>query len=690
VTLGPFLTLALAANAPSPPQSLPAAELAARLPSLRGLERARALAALTAALRDSDPRQALARGREARELLAAHPDPATEALALAEMAWAHMVLGEYDEARRSGEQASALAERHGDAPGLALSLNNLGVLAQRRGDPVEAVGLFERSLAIRRRLGTDVDVAMSLNNLGFVHATDLADYARGLEYHLEALRIRERARDAQGVALSLNNIGIVYARLREHDKALKYLGDALRLRREQGASPRIASTLNNIGDVYAQMGDHARSLEINLEALALRSTLGDRWAIATSLRDVGAAYLELGDLGEADRRLGEALDLAEAMGDKGLLTRSLLAVAALDRRRGQAARATRSAARAIAIAEAMPSPELARRGYEELAAAQEAAGELAAALAAHKRLKVVSDAIFDEQRARRLGLLEKQYEAERREREIERLKGEQALQALTLSRERLRRNALAGVAVFLAVLGFLAYWRRVESAKLAEELSLTDSLTGLRNRRFVAQTVDTDVATSRRKHLVARERGESLWNADLVFMLIDVDGFKAINDRYGHAAGDRVLVQVAQLLREELRTTDTLARWGGEEFLALCRFVDRGGASTLAERVRAGVAGHPFDVGGGGTIHCTCSIGFAAYPFSRQAPDALGWEQVVALADQALYAAKRAGRNAWTGLLSTPSSPLEALAGRRPVDVAAAVERGELAIVASPRAAVAS
>lgn len=160
-----------------------------------------------------------------------------------------------------------------------------------------------------------------------------------------------------------------------------------------------------------------------------------------------------------------------------------------------------------------------------------------------------------------------------------------------------------------------------------EEASLTDPLTGLRNRRFLEQAIRPDVELAMRK-------GE-----DLVFLLVDLDHFKSVNDTYGHAAGDAVLVQTAQVLRDAFRASDYIVRWGGEEFLVVARFVDRSNAPELAEKLRASIEAHAFVLPDGVALRRTCSIGVSAFPGHAT------WEQTVGHADAALYEAKRAGRN---------------------------------------------
>ena len=221
--------------------------------------------------------------------------------------------------------------------------------------------------------------------------------------------------------------------------------------------------------------------------------------------------------------------------------------------------------------------------------------------------------------------------------------------------------------------------------KALEEVSLTDQLTGLRNRRFFLQHVDTDVAMSLRRYdQGARADGaerEQMLDKDLVFFMVDLDHFKEVNDRYGHAAGDSILVQMQERLREVFRESDYLIRWGGEEFLVLARATHRDEAKVVAERIRCAVADRPFELADGATLAKTCSIGFACFPFLPAQARLLTWSQVVELADQGLYIAKRSGRNAWAALYATELARPDGLFPRLMQQLDQAVAEGEVRLV---------
>ncbi|HVR98236.1 MAG TPA: two-component regulator propeller domain-containing protein [Thermoanaerobaculia bacterium] len=215
-----------------------------------------------------------------------------------------------------------------------------------------------------------------------------------------------------------------------------------------------------------------------------------------------------------------------------------------------------------------------------------------------------------------------------------------------------------------------------------EEASLTDPLTGLRNRRFLEQSIAADLALVDRRYQEGHPE-----EADLVFLLLDLDHFKSVNDTHGHAAGDAVLVQAAAVLRGVMRSSDHVVRWGGEEFLAVARFVDRRNAPELAEKIRAAFALHPFQLPDGTVLRRTCSLGFAAYPFAPSEPRAVGWEEVVDLADSGLYAAKRSGRNRWVGVEAGETKDLRTALERFREEPETSLAQQEMRLLA-PRPAV--
>lgn len=161
-----------------------------------------------------------------------------------------------------------------------------------------------------------------------------------------------------------------------------------------------------------------------------------------------------------------------------------------------------------------------------------------------------------------------------------------------------------------------------------ERLSVTDELTGLFNRRHFRERM--------REEFLRAER----YGQPLSLLILDLDHFKAINDRFGHLAGDEVLRQASRLLPDCVRDSDVVSRFGGEEFTILLPQTGLSGSLTAAERILSAVRSHRFAVGDG-FERLTASIGVSSYP-NRDVARA---EDLLRTADQALYRAKRTGRD---------------------------------------------
>ena len=180
------------------------------------------------------------------------------------------------------------------------------------------------------------------------------------------------------------------------------------------------------------------------------------------------------------------------------------------------------------------------------------------------------------------------------------------------------------------------------------ESSLTDALTGLRNRRYLKFHFDQAPPAHEDKRPQERRSPRP---SKFTFCLLDLDHFKQINDRYGHEAGDVVLIEVARRIRACLRANDVALRWGGEEFLVIGRGHDESSSSKLAQRLLDAVGREPVRLPGGQSLTVTCSLGFTPMPWTtdRSAPR-LNRDQILNLADIALYLSKFEGRNRASGV----------------------------------------
>ena len=163
--------------------------------------------------------------------------------------------------------------------------------------------------------------------------------------------------------------------------------------------------------------------------------------------------------------------------------------------------------------------------------------------------------------------------------------------------------------------------------RIVERQALVDGLTGLANRRQCEETLASELARLER------------FGGPLALVVVDLDWFKDVNDRYGHSSGDAVLREFAAVLQESVRDVDLAGRWGGEEFLLILPGTDLSGGAQVADRIRLALAGRIVLSADGTPIPVTASFGVAGTPPATTAAE------IFSAADAALYEAKRNGKN---------------------------------------------
>ena len=235
----------------------------------------------------------------------------------------------------------------------------------------------------------------------------------------------------------------------------------------------------------------------------------------------------------------------------------------------------------------------------------------------------------------------------------------------------------------LAVVAISLDQRRLRRRAIALELQLSDlvvrdALTQLHNRLFLQEFMALESARIARDARDVENGREPTRHAATGLFMMDLDHFKQINDTYGHAAGDAVLKTTGEVLCRALRASDNLVRWGGEEFVAVSQVTRTEDIEVVAEKLRRAIAATEFVLPDGTVLKRTLSVGAAALPFLPAHPRALTWEQVLALADAALYVAKSEGRNRWIVVRPGPVAwrDPEATVAEVAQDLAAAQRRG--------------
>ena len=408
----------------------------------------------------------------------------------------------------------------------------------------------------------------------------------------------------------------------------------------------------------------ANAAGLKRPAMLLRANLSD-------------AYIHEGRPADALAAIDLALPVAKQHRDfrteRLLLHNATLARLAL----GRVAEARIEMAHVLELWQKDTGPGQRQEALREFGDALAKAGDAAGAIDLFHREETLTTEIRAANKAAAEAELHARYDQESQKRRIELLGRDNQLKSAELDNQALTRRLwmFAGAAlVLLGVLALMMYLRMrelnrtlVRHEALLRAHSERDALTGLANRRQFRE--------------VMRVRGgERAFKGAL--LMVDVDHFKRVNDHYGHAAGDRVLVEVARRLSAAMRVDDLVARWGGEEFLVFAPDVDGPQLDQLAERVRLAMNQAPVLLENGTAIETTVSIGYAAFPLPASHVE-VTWEQAVNLADLSLYTAKNQGRNCAVGIVRTTAASSEALREVE-ADIAQARHDGRVTLRVSP------
>jgi diguanylate cyclase (GGDEF)-like protein len=500
-------------------------------------------------------------------------------------------------------EAATLAQRAGDERQVAAANEALAEAHFGLSAYPEALAHYLAALATWQR---QEDARGQVRCLQGIAAIDIqiGDYAQAMGRLEEALPLLQRAPDAAGAAAEAaveHRLGMVYARLGDLDRARTFYEAALERSRALGDQAAIAAGLNSLGVLFLRTGqerpssdDLHRARSLFEEAVTLAEAVGDWHLRALALGNVGSALAAGGDLQQALALYAVQLDALRAMQARHDEALCLTNIGEALRKSARAAEALAPIEMALRIGTELQSKQRMLRAWHELSQCQEALGEARAALESYKQYHRLDQALHSE-------------EAENRARNlVVRL----AVQNVRDEADsyRAERDRLAAANVRLSV--------------EAQE----DALTGLANRRHLDAGLERLFAQAAAEHRA------------LHFAVVDIDQFKAINDRYSHAVGDEVLRTVARILRSACRPSDLAGRYGGEEFVLALLDVPGAAARAVCERLRASVANHEWDRLRPG-LAVTISIGLA------DAAAHTNGSATLAAADAKLYEAKRAGRN---------------------------------------------
>ena len=584
---------------------------------------------------------------------------ADQAAALAEWSLAARDAGDSEGIYAVEGRRLTLAARHGLDAHRAQAAGRLGTLLISRGEFDLARERLQEALELFLGFGDLMQAANAHSELSRLERR-VGDYLSALRAELASLSLRRQLPRTPELWRSLLNIAVLYEQIELFDESRRRYAEALAEAEQAGDPQAVARVLYSYAGFLNDFGrrDAAQALTMAERALALLAGEIDQARLGSATLQHGRALVNLGRLDDADAVLREALARAEAAESRSLWAHVQFRRGELELLRGDLDAALALVTTAREEYERQGNRHRLIKVHGVLEQLHAARGEELDALRSGREHYLLRNQLLGTNATGKMGELLSNFMLGEERLRNERLLQDNALAALNLANEKRTRGTLFLLAAAIALALLVLAWRHVSirrlygllreknlqieaqgreleraNAELTEhsrellERSQTDALTGLASRGHGMQQLVE--ALGRRAEFGARP----------AVLMVDVDHFKAINDRHGHLAGDQVLVAVAAALRSALPEGAALSRIGGEEFMVVLPDAPPSQAAVLGDAMRRRVRDASIDIGER-VVRATVSIGICEV-------DNAAWamRDVLTRADHALYAAKHDGRD---------------------------------------------
>ena len=532
----------------------------------------------------------------------------------------------------------------GDLKLMARTLNTLAEAHRYLDNLVLALDYSTRALEIHKDIDDPVGFAKALLGAGIIYR-HINLYEKSLEHINEAYLYYKKVNNMLGIAKTSNQMGLVYTRLRQFDQAEFFYQITIDLPKGMVEEKTLASALREMAVINLESGDLASAMQYAKKAYITYKNKNLTSYISTTARIIGNIYRAQGNNNKAIEYYKESLSFARETGGKLYEIKSLTALAGIligiDTNE-----AISLLKRSLALSTEIDDKLHMLYAYREIRIAEKLRGRIEESLRYAEEEIALTDIIQNERNEDKLALEKAHLHSYKMEIELETLREKEkrhqlelekknnqieiAAQARVISELELSKNKYASIALAFLLAACLAivllvYRSFIASKKRNEELdylAARDPLTNCYNRRILFEVMNRDFLD-----LPQIE--------EYCILMVDIDHFKSVNDTYGHSIGDTVLCGVAELLQANIRKSDSVARFGGEEFCIILPNTTQEQAIRIAEAIRIKVEKATFE-----DIPVTCSFGVTSIKFKARTPS-----ELIEQADLALYEAKSLGRN---------------------------------------------
>jgi len=460
--------------------------------------------------------------------------------------------------------------------------------------PEEALPIGLKANQLAEQIGDSYLIGYIQSLLGRIY-WHIDDFPVSMDYYLKALKLAQTENHYDLEISLINGLGLVQYGLANYSESLEYFKTCLAKANVDDLTGQ-ADANNNISYTLHMLGRDQEAVEYGMAALSLFNQLDTSVGKMETLHSLGAIQFTLGNYDHAMSFLQEGIELARLNNNQLLEISYILEITRIRQIHGELDQAENEILIALQTAEKINSLTNISLIRERLVEIYKAKHDYQSALEQFEAFHQTYKNIFNEKSDRRIKNLE-------------------ILHQVEITRKQ---------------------------TDLYREMASIDSLTNMNNRRHFLEIAENAFQQVKNDHNY------------LAIILLDIDHFKKVNDRYGHRVGDEVLSCVASRIKKSLRQGDVAGRYGGEEFIVLVLGVPPDYCFNIAERIRQEIARQPIEVGQI-TLKLTISLGLVSID-----PDqALSLDELINCADQAMYSAKQRGRNrvfSWNQI-QTPADP---------------------------------
>ncbi|MGY8838603.1 MAG: tetratricopeptide repeat-containing diguanylate cyclase [Enterobacterales bacterium] len=532
----------------------------------------------------------------------------------------------------------------GDLKLMARTLNTLAEAQRYLDNLVLALDYSTRALEIHKKIDDPVGLAKALLGAGIIYR-HINLYEKSLEHVNKAYLYYKKVNNVLGIAKTSNQMGLLYTRLKQFDQAELFYQITIDLPEGMVEEKTLATALREMAVINYESGDLDSAMKFAQKAYVTYKAENLKSYISITSRIIANIYRAHGDKNKAIEYYKESLSVARVTGNKLYEIKSLTALAAIligiDTNE-----AIILLKRSLALSTQLDDKLHMLYAYREIRIAEKLRGRIDESLRYAEEEIALTEILKNERDENKLALEKAHLHSHKMETELETLREKEKLhqlelekknneieisdQARVISELELAKNKYASIALAFLLAACLAivllvYRSFIASKKRNEELdylAARDPLTNCYNRRILFEVMNRDFL-----NLPQIE--------EYCILMVDIDHFKSVNDTYGHSIGDTVLCGVAELLQANIRKSDRVARFGGEEFCIILPNTTQEQAIRIAEAIRIKVEEAIFD-----EIPVTCSFGVTSIKFKARTPS-----ELIEQADLALYEAKSLGRN---------------------------------------------